>query len=86
MAPGTIWSWGFNGNGQLGIGNTITSLDPTQIGVNEDWELIEAGSSFGFAINANGELFGWGFNANGQLGNGTTNQQINPIQIGTETS
>jgi hypothetical protein len=47
---------------------------------------IPTGSSFGFAINANGELFGWGFNANGQLGNGTTNQQINPIQIGTETS
>mgnify|MGYP000956138991 CR=1 FL=1 len=37
-------------------------------------------SSFGFAINTNGELFGWGFNANGQLGIGTTNDEYYPIQ------
>jgi hypothetical protein len=47
---------------------------------------IEAGASYGFAINTNGELFGWGYNGNGQLGTGNTSQQNEPIQIGTETN
>jgi hypothetical protein len=85
---GSLWSWGFNGNGQLGIGNTLSSSVPVLVQINSLVALaqIDAGSSFAFSTNINGELFGWGYNGNGQLGTGNTMQQNNPVQIGTETN
>ena len=79
----TIWSWGFNGNGQLGNGGTTGVYYPTQIGTDNDWVYITTGSIGGFAIKANGTLWAWGFNVVGQLGDGTTNQRVTPVQIGT---
>jgi alpha-tubulin suppressor-like RCC1 family protein len=79
----TIWSWGFNGNGQLGNGGTTGVYYPTQIGTDNDWVYITTGSIGGFAIKANGTLCAWGFNVVGQLGDGTTNQRVTPVQIGT---
>jgi alpha-tubulin suppressor-like RCC1 family protein len=83
---GTIWSWGFNGNGQLGIGSTLTGSVPAQIGTAQNWRKIEAGSGYAFAINNNNELFGWGYNSQGQLGTGTTLQQLTCSQIGIENN
>ena len=34
-ADGTVWSWGTNGNGQLGIGNTENKNEPTKIEIPE---------------------------------------------------
>jgi alpha-tubulin suppressor-like RCC1 family protein len=58
-SDGTIWSTGFNGNGQLGI-STVTSNYSlfTQVGTDTDWKFIAAGSSFGLAIKTNGSLWG----------------------------
>ena len=27
---GTVWTWGYNGNGQLGLGDTNARTEPTQ--------------------------------------------------------
>ncbi len=82
----TIWSWGFNGNGQLGNGSTTGSYYPTQIGTDNDWVNITTGSICGFGIKANGTLWAWGFNVIGQLGDGTTNQRLTPVQVGNATN
>ena len=82
----TIWSWGFNGNGQLGNGNTITNSLPAQIGTDKDWVDITAGAMSGFGIKANGTLWAWGFNNIGTLGDGTITQRLQPVQIGNDNN
>ena len=42
---GTLWSWGGNANGQLGIGNTSDYSSPKQIGSGSGWSVIAAGNS-----------------------------------------
>jgi alpha-tubulin suppressor-like RCC1 family protein len=41
---GTLWSWGQNGNGQLGLGNTTAYSSPKQVGLLTTWSQIAAGS------------------------------------------
>ncbi len=68
-ADGTLWSTGFNGNGQLGR-HAVGIVDSVlkQVGTSTDWKFIASGASFALAIKQNGSLWGCGFNDYGQLG------------------
>lgn len=84
----TLYAVGLNTNGQLGQGNTTIRSSPVQIGLNEDWTYIAAGSNSSYGIRHNGfdetgTLWSWGANALGQLGDGTTLPKSSPVQIGT---
>ncbi len=81
---GTLWSWGLNGNGQLGIGNMAQQNAPVQIGADSDWSYIEAGQAHSFAMKEDGTLWGWGFNSFGQIGNNSTVEVSSPVQIGAD--
>lgn len=83
---GTIWAWGINSHGQLGIGTSTDVYVPTQIGINNDWKSIHAGVLTSFAIKNDGTLWAWGNNDgnDGLFGNGTTVSSTIPVQIGTE--
>ena len=78
----TMWAWGANSVGQLGIGTSGSPvLNPTQIPGN--WVDVATGNgNHALAINNLGELFAWGKNDDGQLGQGsvspfeTTPQQV----------
>lgn len=84
---GTIWAWGNNSNGQLGIGSTVQKQKPVQIGTDTDWKTIDAGSFHVLAIKNNGTLWSWGLNSVGQLGNGGTTADVNaPVQVGSDTN
>jgi len=37
---GTIWSWGYNGHGQLGLNDTVDRSSPVQIGSTTNWNTI----------------------------------------------
>jgi alpha-tubulin suppressor-like RCC1 family protein len=82
---GTMWAWGYNFNGQLGIGNTTNLISPTQIGTDTDWASISTGGFSSYAIKTNGLLFAWGQNDVSQLGDGTTVNKNIPTQIGDST-
>ena len=85
LRNGTLWAWGYNENGQLGIGTTDDVNRPVQVGTDANWRAIATGDSHSAALRADGTLWVWGFNASGQLGNGTTNNVNYPTQMGTDT-
>jgi alpha-tubulin suppressor-like RCC1 family protein len=80
-ADGTLWAWGLNQNGQLGLGNTLNKAVPTQVGAAKDWDKVAAGKSHSLAISKTGVLFAWGANFNGQLGDDTTVDKLVPTKI-----
>ena len=61
-ADGTLWAWGDNSFGQLGLGDTVNRLAPTKVGSASNWIAVEAGSAFSMALNAEGEIWVWGDN------------------------
>ncbi|MBC7524999.1 MAG: T9SS type A sorting domain-containing protein [Flavobacterium sp.] len=69
---GTLWAWGYNAYGQLGIGNLINKNIPTQVGTDTDWKDVDA-SLNSMAQKTDGTLWTWGRNQYGELGNGTVN-------------
>ena len=91
-SDGTLWAWGLNNNGQLGIStsencsNFPCSTVPVQVGTATDWTAITAGDNLSIALKRDGSLWAWGANSYGQLGDGTTDSKSIPIQVGTETN
>lgn len=67
-ADGTLWSWGKNNSGQLGLPHLNNTNIPAQIGTDEDWVSIDAGESHILALKVDGSLWSWGSNEYKQLG------------------
>jgi alpha-tubulin suppressor-like RCC1 family protein len=83
---GTLWAWGFNDYGQLGLSSKSCPISPVQVGALSNWAQVSAGgNSFSAAIKTDGTLWVWGRNNNGQLGTGTTVARSSPVQVGTLT-
>ena len=83
---GTLWSWGQNAYGQLGLGNRTYYSSPKQVGALTNWSKINCGSLTVMAINTVGALWGWGFNVEGALGLGNTTKYSSPKQVGALTT
>ena len=66
---GTLYTWGSNGNGQLG---TYSKSDVKYVSIGNDHSAL---------ITKNGSLYMWGNNNYGQLGDGTTTSRTSPIKI-----
>jgi len=81
QTDGTLWTWGANGNGQLGDGTTISRSVPTQVGTDSDWAWVSAGTNATYAIKQNGTLWAWGSNNHGQLSDGSTTSRLLPAQV-----
>lgn len=83
---GTLWSWGYNQNGQLGLGNRTRYSSPKQVGALTIWLQTSAGEYHTAAVTTAGTLWTWGRNANGQLGLGNTTNYSSPVQVGSLTN
>lgn len=64
----SVWTWGRNVYGQLGLGNNTDINQPTQINSLSGVIDIEAGSSLSVALKNDGRVFAWGLNNASQLG------------------
>ena len=84
---GTLWAWGYNQTGQLGLGDTVKRSSPVQVGTLTTWAVGKIGFSFGLGIKTAGSLWTWGYNNSGQLGSGIAGNLTynSPVQVGTLT-
>ncbi len=77
----TVWAWGKNSSGQLGIGTTADNTGPAWVSSLSYMAGIAAGSDHTLAVRSDGTVWAWGDNTYGQLGNGTTAASYTPIQV-----
>ena len=88
---GTLWMWGKNTYGQLGLGDTVSRSSPVQVGSDSNWSSVALGGYAnykGFCVGrkTNGKLYAWGSSGYGQLGQGNTTDHSSPIQVGLLTN
>jgi alpha-tubulin suppressor-like RCC1 family protein len=83
----TLWVWGRNNYGQLGLGDTVNRSSPVQVGSLTNWYQVRGGAAgHTIAIKTDGTLWSWGQNGNGQLGLNDTYGRSSPVQIGALTN
>jgi alpha-tubulin suppressor-like RCC1 family protein len=68
---GTLWAWGANGYGELGVGNNEQQLTPVQVGTDNNWVTAQGGRQHCIGLKEDGHAMTWGRNTYGTLGNGT---------------
>lgn len=88
---GTLWAWGSNSKGKLGVGNLDdlyrTSI-PIQLGSETNWANVFSGTQeLAYAIKTDGTLWSWGNNGNyiGYTNATSNNNYRTPHQVGTDT-
>ncbi len=82
LADESLWCWGYNNNGQLGDGTTVSRNLPVPVtGMDHDVAYVAAGIYHTCAILKTGALHCWGLNTYGQVGDGTLTQRLTPVQV-----
>ena len=79
---GHVWTWGYNGHGQIGVGHTscyehghfvsaLNGVNIVQIAQGKGFSNSQAVTNL--ALSDTGDVYSWGYNSHGQCGrNGTT--------------
>ncbi|HEY9096776.1 MAG TPA: hypothetical protein VIN35_13605, partial [Hydrogenophaga sp.] len=84
---GTVWSWGSNASGQLGLGTcgetmvTDDQLVPAHVTGLSSVQTIAAGYDHSLALKADGTVWAFGKNNVGQLGDGSTTDRDCAVQV-----
>ena len=78
---GTLWTWGINSSGQLGLNDIILRSTPvTTFAGGSNWKQIGVTfSNSPIAIKTDGTLWIWGQNTSAQLGNNTVVNRSTPV-------
>jgi len=77
---GTLWSWGYNEGGVLGLSNKTEYSSPKQI-PGTTWSTISANRNSAVATKTDGTLWAWGENPQGQLAQNNRSTYSSPKQI-----
>jgi len=79
---GTIWAWGYNGEGRLG-NNTVTvrSSPVSVVGGFTNWCQVSAGGRQSLGLRQDGTAWAWGSNTWGQIGDNTTTNRSSPVTV-----
>ena len=87
---GTIWTFGQNQLGQLGLGNTTAEpfgiSSPSQVGSLTNWAVVQGATQSCVAIKTDGTLWSWGNGNQGMLGLGNITSYSSPKQVGALTN
>ena len=91
-SDGTVWTWGANFNGKLGVGLDPVTLvrssvpvevhGPGDVSYLNSIRAVMGGEIHNVALKSDGTVWAWGWNAFGQLGDGTVNEAHTPVQVG----
>jgi alpha-tubulin suppressor-like RCC1 family protein len=85
-ANGSLYAWGENDEGALGLGGISQVTAPTQVGSLQDWKLISAGEDHSLGLRGGDLMYAWGENTYGQLGLNDTSDRDTPVKVGTSFS
>jgi alpha-tubulin suppressor-like RCC1 family protein len=80
-SDGTVWAWGNNVSGKLGLGTTTNERVPVRIATLFGIVRISASRTHVVALKSDGTVWAWGSNISGQLGDGTTTNRTSPVQV-----
>ena len=83
---GTLWAWGRNNQGQLGLGDTTNRSSPVQIGSLTTWTKVSTSLNASAAVKTDGTLWTWGNGKKGKLGHGNQTYYSSPVQVGDLTT
>lgn len=84
---GSLWCWGRNTYGQLGLKRSGPyAVPPERVGTGTSWKQVSAGGSSTCAVKSGGTLWCWGVNHRGQLGTKNTKSSDRPVKVGTATT
>jgi alpha-tubulin suppressor-like RCC1 family protein len=78
---GEVYAWGWNGAGQLGLGDKEDRLTPTKVPGLARVKAIAAGGCHSLALTESGEVYSWGFNGTGELGLGDWENRLTPTKV-----
>ncbi|MCX7833762.1 MAG: hypothetical protein N2490_06090 [Ignavibacteria bacterium] len=78
---GTVWMWGNNTYGQLGIGNKTSQLKPVQVSNLNNIVKVSCGTKHCLALKNDGTVWAWGANDSLQLGVSNISEALTPIQV-----
>ncbi|TYQ15856.1 UNVERIFIED_CONTAM: alpha-tubulin suppressor-like RCC1 family protein [Acetivibrio alkalicellulosi] len=78
---GTVWTWGDNNYGKLGIGEGLNKTEPANVNSLEKVVVVSAGKDHSMALKEDGTVWTWGRNNNGQLGDGTNISKNRPVMV-----
>lgn len=84
-ADGTLWGWGSNASGELGLGDGTARTSPVQVGARTDWvKVAPGGNGFTHMLASDGTLWGTGYNYTWRmLGDGTNTNRNSPVSVGS---
>ncbi|HEV2764537.1 MAG TPA: S8 family serine peptidase, partial [Pyrinomonadaceae bacterium] len=73
-SDGTVWSWGWNGVGELGLGDRdeTAHVAPVRVRGLSNVLAVAAGNGTSMALKSDGTVWVWGGNFNGLVGQGPT--------------
>ena len=78
MADGSVYAWGDNSSGQLGLGNTTSATTPQRVTLPRGALAVAATSTASYALLDDGSVHTWGSSAGfGLLGDGNKNGASN---------
>ncbi len=80
-ADGSVWAWGYNGYGELGVNDTTRRPNPINVNLLTNVVYIDTGLNHNMALKDDGTLWAWGYNGFGQLGTGDNNNRLEPVEV-----
>ncbi len=78
---GSLWAWGANGSGQLGLGDLRDRARPVSVPGLPPLRAVAAGRAHSLALARDGTVWAWGANGAGQLGLGDLRPRHLPTRV-----
>lgn len=81
VSSGSLFAWGLNDTGQLGLGDTLDRHVPTPLASDISFVSVSAGDAYSCALDEVGAVYCFGANDRGQLGQGDRVERHVPTRV-----